>query len=473
MNGIRDFRCAKLTTFVVQLRSCQPLIVENAVQSPNTRKFALAILFLSTVRLWASPEIPGSPQSQPIAIVNATVHPITSPTISECTVLFDNGRIVSVGQSVAIPEKTLVVDGTGKHVYPGLFNADGNLGLIEINSVRASDDTGEVGQLNMNVRTEKAINPDSELIPVTRSGGVLFNLTAPSRGLLTGTSAILQLDGWTTEDLTLKAPASMHIRWPRINQPNHEDEEDGEQHDAEHDHNESLTLLEDSIATARIYQQARRANPQRPIDLRWEAMLGVLDKTIPIVAEASKAAQIQSAISFASRHDLKLIIYGGHDAEQCAPLLKSKNVPVIVNGVYRLPMRRHEAYDSAYTLPARLQASGIQFCIAGYARFDASNIRNLPYHAAMAAAFGLDKQDALRAITLWPAEILGVAQQIGSLDAGKHASLIMTDGELFDTATKVTHAWLQGRVVDLSDRHKRLYEKYTERQNQDKIPISP
>ena len=435
------------------------------LSNPIPRSAFVAYCFIATT-LFASPEIPGAPQTQPIAIVDATIHSISKPAIENGTVLFEKGRITAVGKDVTIPADAKTVNANGKHVYPGLFNTDGNLGLIEINAVHASDDTGEVGQLNMNVRTEKAVNPDSELIPVTRSGGVLFNLTAPSRGLFTGTSAILQLDGWTTEDLTLKAPASMHVRWPSLNEPDHERDDDKDDEEESHSHNEQLQALEDAIRKAKAYRLARESDPNQPIDLRWESMLSVLSRDIPLVANAEKASQVQSAVAFASRHKLRLIIYGGHDAVQCADLLKSQDVSVIVNGVYRLPLRRNESYDSAYSLPARLKKSGIKFCIAGHARFDASNIRNLPYHAAMATAFGLDKQDALRSITLWPAEMLGVDKEIGSLDKGKHATLIITDGDLFDTATHVTNAWVQGRMVDLSDRHKQLYKKYAERQQQ-------
>jgi len=433
----------------------------------HTKTLPVALLLILAAHISlvsASPEIPGAPQEQPIAIVGATVHPISQPEIEIGTVLFDKGRIVAVGDDVELPKGTKVVQADGMHIYPGLFNTDGNLGLIEINAVRASDDLGEVGRLNMNVRAEKAINPDSELIPVTRSGGVLFNLTAPSRGLITGTSAILQLDGWTTEDFTLKAPAAMHIRWPMPSAPDHQ--HDHEEEDDHEGHEKQLEQLEEAFSKAKAYQKSRDANPNQPIDLRWEAMLPVLNGEVPVVANADRTTQIQSAVAFASRHKLKLIISGGHDAEQCAELLKSQNVPVIIQGVYQLPQRRHEAYDAAYTLPVRLKKAGVTYCIAGSARFDASNIRNLPYHAAMATAFGLPKDEALKAITLSPAQIFEVETQIGSIEEGKHATIIITDGDLFDTASRVTQAWVQGRVVDLSDRHKRLFKKYAERQKQ-------
>ncbi len=434
---------------------------------PTLALFALTFVAIASIPALAGPEIPGAPQKKPVAITGATIHRVAQPPITDATLVFDNGKITQVGRDVEIPEDAKIVNAAGKHVYPGLINMDGSLGLIEVNAVRATDDTGEVGQLNMNVRADVAVNPDSQLIPVTRSGGVLMNLTAPKRGLITGMSALLQLDGWTTEDLAFHTPAGMHVRWPGLNEAEHHEEEK-EVADRVKQRDERLRRIEEVFDAALAYQKSRAHNPDQPVDLRWEAMLPVLDGDVPIIAAADRATQIQSAVAFANRRKLQLIIYGGHDAEQCAELLKAQNVPVILTGVYRLPMRRNEAYDSAFTLPARLHKAGVRFCISGAGRFDAANIRNLPHHAAMAIAFGLPEADAIRAITHWPAEILGVADRVGTLEKGKLATLIIADKNIFDSATNVTHAWVQGREVDLANRHKRLYRKYLERQKQNR-----
>lgn len=408
----------------------------------------------------ASPEIPGEPQAKPIAIVRGTVHPVSSKPIENATVLFAGGRITAVGTNLDLPAGTVVVDASGKHVYPGLFNTDGVLGLIEINSVRATVDYREVGTFNPNVRAEVAINPDSELIPVTRAGGVLLNLTKPSGGRISGTSAILQLDGWTWEEMTVHAPAGMHLNWPAMTQGRTLDEENKE---GQKRRDEQLQELEQFFEQATVYDRARTADPSLPVDLRWEAMRSVLAKQTPLVIEADEAAAIQSAVAFASRRDLKIILVGGYDAEQCAPLLREQDVPVVIAGIYRLPRRRSDPYDAPFTLPERLRRSKIKFCIAGSARFDAANIRNLPQHAAMAAAFGLAEQQALRAITLSPAEIFGVADRVGSLEPGKDATLIIADGYILGSTANVTGAYIQGRAVDLSNRHQRLYRKYQKR----------
>ena len=167
-------------------------------------------------RGFASPEIPGAEQSEPIAIVNATVFPMSSEPLPNATLLFAEGKIVAVGQQIEIPENAQRIDAMGKHVYPGLINAGGQIGLIEINSIKATDDSREVGTLNPNVKAQVAVNPDSEIIPVTRANGVLMSLSVPQGGLISGTSALLQLDGWTWEEMTLIAPAAMHIQWPNV-----------------------------------------------------------------------------------------------------------------------------------------------------------------------------------------------------------------------------------------------------------------
>lgn len=436
----------------------------------STQRFALiiatsfALTCLPARLAVASPEIPGAPQKDPIAIVNATVHPVDGSVIPNATVVFENGKITQVGTDVVLPTDTQTRDGKGLHVYPGLFNTDGALGLIEINSVRATDDRAEVGRINANVRADIAVNPDSELIPVTRSGGVLLNLTTPSGGLVSGQSAILQLDGWTTEDLTLKSSAGMHLHWPRLvdNEHHHEHGKNEESQEKQ------LTAIEEFFQQAESYDQARAATPSLPVDLRFESMRAVLSKEIPLIVSANRAPEIRSAVAFAADRNLKLIIYGGEDAVECAELLRSQQVPVIISGVYRLPTRRDSAYDERFTLPARLLKEKIKFCISGYGRFDAPQIRNLPYHAAMAVAFGLPAEEALRAITLSPAEILGVQDRVGSLSPGKDATLIVANGDIFDTATNVVDAYVQGRHVDLSDRHKRLFRKYEARQEQEK-----
>lgn len=408
------------------------------------------LLVSGAVPAIASDAVPAPPQKNPIALVGGTVHPITSSPIENGTILFADGKISAVGREVVIPEGIKQFDVTGKHIYPGLFNAGGQLGLVEIDSTRSTIDYSELGSINPNVRAETAVNPDSELIPVTRSNGVLLTLTVPTGGLISGSSAVLQLDGWTWEDLTLKSHAGMHINWPRVGAGG----ENSKRKDP-------LRPLEEFLRDARAYAKARSAEPNsHPVDLKLESMLRVIDHSVPMIVHADRAEQIQSAVAFAKRENVRLIIYGGYDAESCARLLRDNDVPVIINSVYRLPLRRSEPFDQAYTLPERLRKSGVRYCIAGVDRFGTSNLRNLPYNAATAVAYGLPPDEAMKSITLYPAEILGVDERVGSLEVGKDATLIVTDGFPLETWTNVESAFVEGGHLDLTDRHKTLWKKY-------------
>lgn len=411
----------------------------------------------------ASPEIPGAEQTAPIALIGGTIHPVHGKPIEDAVLLFDQGRIAAVGKSVDIPENAERIDVSGKHVYPGLFDAFTDIGLVEINAIRATRDGYETGAINPNVKAQVAVNPDSEIIPVTRSNGVLLALTCPGGQRLSGKSAVLQLDGWTWEDMTVQPDVGMHIDWPRMAPVSDWWIEKSAQEQIK-ERDAAMRALRDAMQDVRAYQKARQSNPEtQPIDLRWEAMLPVLQGKLPLIVSADDAQQIQAAVAFAAREKMRLIIYGGYDAEQCADLLKKYDVPVIIAGVYRLPMRRSDQYDAAYTLPARLHAAGVRFCISGSGRFGASNVRNLPYHAATAVAYGLSRDEAVKSITLYPAQILGVADRVGSLEVGKHATLFVADGDPLETPTQVEMAFVQGRRVQLMDRHKRLWKKYQEK----------
>ncbi|MBA3316123.1 MAG: amidohydrolase family protein [Planctomycetota bacterium] len=399
---------------------------------------------LFTAAAIASDAIPAARQDNPVALVNAAIYPVSGPAIEGGTIVFADGKITAVGKDVEIPDDAERIDLKGQRVYPSLFEAMSDVGLVEIDAVRATIDKAETGSLNPNVKAWVSVNPDSEVIPVTRSNGVLIAVTAPSGGLISGQAGVLQLDGWTYEDLTLKAPVGLVVNWPRIRNAD----------DKPH------TALDRAFDDARAYLKARQAKPDLPMDLRHEAIALVINREVPLIVAADELEQIQSAVAFADKQNVKLIIDGGYDAPLCANLLAAKDVPVIVGGVYRLPRRRSDAYDRAYTVPAELHSAGVKFCISGANRFGSSNARNLPYHAATAAAFGLPPEEALRAITLAPAEILGVADRVGSLEVGKDATLFIANGDPLEAATQVTAAYVQGRPLDLTDRHKQLYEKY-------------
>lgn len=428
-------------------------------------RFFTSLLGLFTVSIAvAHDQIPGAPQTVPIVIEGGTIHVIDGPDIENGQVLFENGKITAVGKNLQLPDRTLQVNASGKHVYPGLIECMTDIGLREISAVDETDDRTEYGSLNPNARSWVAVNPDSELIPVARAGGVLVGMTAPRGRYLRGQSAVLYLDGWTVSDMALRAPAALCVDWRYLHPRDSDDKKQAEQRD------EKWKELDELLDQTRRYRDARRERSgQTQSNVRLESLLPLVDGKLPLLAEADSQSAIESAVAYAQSQGLKLIIYGGYEADACAELLKRFKIPVIVAGVYRLPRYRDDPYDASYTLPERLREAGVSFAIGGSGTVSpggAAAMRNLPYHAACAVAYGLPHDEALRSITLSAAEILGVEDRIGSIKVGKDASLIITDGDILETESHVTEAYIQGRVVDLGSRHKMLYEKYQRKYQQ-------
>jgi imidazolonepropionase-like amidohydrolase len=294
---------------------------------------------------------------------------------------------------------------------------------------------------------------------------VLLAVTAPKGVLVAGRAAVIQMDGWTPEQMSLKDGVGLHIHWPQpsSNPPPPDPFDDpvvGLQRE------DGVQILRKAFNDARQYAAARKADPDYPVDAKWESLQDVLAGKVPVMIHAESLEQIQGAVAFGDEFKLKVVIVGGYDAPRCADLLKPRDIPVIVLAVYRLPRRRSDDYDAPYTLCERLRKEGIKFCISSNNRFGASMVRNLPYHAATAAAYGLPADEALKAITLYPAQICGVADRVGSLKPGKDATLFLASGDPLETPTQIHGAYIQGRKVAWNDRHKRLFEKYQEKYKQ-------
>ena len=425
---------------------------------------AIVLCWLAAVPLAPSDQVPGSPQERPIILIGATIHPVSGPSIPGGQILFIEGKIVQVGRDLSVPEGALVVDLSGKHIYPGLIAANTMLGLVEVNAVRATRDLEEVGSLNPNVRAERAYNPDSEHIPVTRANGIALAHVVPQGGLLSGTSAVMMLDGWTWEDALLSGGVGVWLSWPEMavvvrtgsGKSREEQEKEIEQ---------NLRTLDETFDKAEAFHRARRPGNAEPrTDLRWEGLGPVIEGRAPLFIRADHVSQIASAVNWTRRRDYKMVLVGGRDSWRLTGLLKANDVPVIVRGIHNLPGRRWEAYDQAFILPEQLRSAGVRFCLAPSNLY--RNVRNLPYEAATSVAFGLPREEAIRALTLYPARILGIDHRVGSLDPGKDATLMVTSGDPLDTRSQVEQLYIQGRVVDLGNRHRSLYEKYQERQRQ-------
>lgn len=438
-------------------------------------KLALLTAWLSVaVTAQASPNVPPPPQREPLLLRNATLHPVTGPVIAGGSLLIEAGRIRAIGGAdLVAPPGARTVDLGGRHVYPGMVAANTSLGLAEIRSVSASNDSTETGALNPNARALVAFNADSELLPVTRGGGVLTALSVPETGrtgLIAGTSALLQLEGWNWQDMALVPEFGLHIVVPRLrlNSALFPTQPEARLAEIRRSTEARLKLLDDAFDAAKAYALARAADPATPVDTRWEAMRAVLPAAPgatparPVVMHADDLAQIRFALDFAARHGLKLIVSGGADAWRVADTLRERQVPVIIDGLLRLPLRRDDPPDALFSLPAKLAAAGVRYCIADGGR-DSSNTRNLPFEAAQARAFGMPDDEALKAVTLYPAQILGVADKLGSLEVGKLATLFVADGDPLEPSTRIERVFMQGREVELVDRQTALRDKYLKR----------
>jgi imidazolonepropionase-like amidohydrolase len=423
--------------------------------------FALLLLlpFLLAAPADAQNHIPAPPQNGAIALVGGTVHPVSGPAIEGGTVVFEDGVITAVGRDVQIPAGADRIDVSGLHVYPGLIDGFSQMGLYEIGAVDMTVDVNERGDINPNVRVELAVNPESRHIGTARSNGVLVTVTTPGggwgAGLISGSSAALVLDGWSWEQMTLRAPVAMNVTWPN---PNNED-----------NYEQRIRELREAFASARAYRSARGAHeagqgPRHPVDARWEAMIPVLEGDIPVVVSAGELRQLQDALEWAEDEGVRLVLRGGADAWYVAEHLAAKDIPLLLTSVMSAPNRVWEPYDGAYGLPARLHEAGVRFAITGGSSAPYAN--RLPYEAGSAVAFGLSADEALKALTLYPAQFLGIDDRVGSLEAGKDATLIITTGDPLDYPTTIERAFIQGRDIDMMDAHRFFFEKYMEKVRQ-------
>lgn len=406
-----------------------------------------------------------APQREAVYIYNAKLHTVSDGTIEGGALLLRDGKIAAVwskdqDREVAA-ESTVSIDAQGKHVYPGLISPWTALGLSELGSLPDTIDLDELGDLNAEVRAGAAVNPDATAIPVTRLNGVLCAGIAPSGGLLPGRLGVLALAGWTVEDMALRNDAGVIVEWPssgpRGRGRRGRAAESGE--DPRERSKRAIDSLRALFAEARSYHRARAADPDTPMDLRYEGLRPALTRACPVFVRASSRTQIEQAVDWAAAEQIRLVLVGAEQAASCIDLLKRHDVALIVASTHRLPERRDADYDDAFTLPARLEAAGLRWCLAhefgGFA-----NERNLPYAMGTAIAYGLERRAALRAMTLSTAEILGVADRVGSLGVGKDATLFVADGEPWEHTTKISEVWIGGRKVELVSKQTELVKKY-------------
>ncbi|WP_417689813.1 amidohydrolase family protein [Pseudidiomarina sp.] len=425
------------------------------------KKLLIAVA-AATVTLSAAANdiVPAEPQQQPILLQNGTLHTVTNGVQEDTDLLFIDGKISAIGSDLAAPDGAQIIDVSGKHVYPGVIALDTTIGLREIEAVRATEDAEEVGSVTPEVSGHVAYNPDSEVIPTIRCNGVSHAQIVPQGDLVMGRSSLLQLDGWTYEDAGERLNVGVHVNWPRvgINTAWWERRSPEEQRKA---NAEARKNLEKTFVQAKAYYDAKLAGELQGTDLRWEAMLGLFDGTSTLFVHANDQRQIEEAMELTQEWGFDWVLMGARDAWRMADELAAAEVRVVFGAPFGLPSRHDEAFDQAFATPAALAEAGVNFAISYPGYWD---VRNLPFAAGNAVAYGLDREAALAAITLKPAEFLGVADRLGSLEEGKQATLVISAGDLLDPIGQQVEAlFIDGRNVDLNNRHLQLYNKYKQK----------
>ena len=416
-------------------------------------------------------------RSQNLLLSGATVHTVSGETYSPGQVLIENGKIAAVGATVP-GRGAQTIDLKGQHLYPGIIAMDTLLGLTEIGAVRATQDSTEVGEFTPDVESWIAVNPDSELIPVTRANGIAYFEPVPEGGLVSGQSGLVASDGWTSEQRAIKKPIGLHLFWPRMNLDASTRERGGrrggggkaksiEEQAAER--RAKLRSTQDFFEEAKAYAKAKDASTKGSLSApekipAWEAMLPYVRGELPIMIHADETRQIKAAVEWTDTNHYKMILVGGRDAWMNAELLGAKKIPVIYADTFTLPAHDTESYDVHFKAPEVLRKAGVQVVFGnGLTTMDAALTKNLPYSAAQAVAFGMPEPEALKGITLYPAQLAGVADRLGSIEAGKEATLFVADGDILDIRAHVKRMWVAGKEVSLENRHTRFYEKYKNR----------
>ena len=405
--------------------------------------------------------VPAADQSEPIAITGAVIHVGNGMVINDGVITFNEGLITAVGtvtEGVDLVDH-LLIDVQGRHVYPGFVLPNSTLGLIEVNSVRATSDVLEEGDINASVRSAIAYNTDSEIIPANRFNGILTAQVVPQGGLISGSSTVFKLDGWNWEDAMLAEDVGLHMHWPSYTQ-RRRNPETGLFETVDNENYEGQTQLLHSL-----FQDAQAYTGQ-PLNLNLLAMQPLFNGVAKLFVHADEAKQIISAVRFARSYGVQdITLVGGADALSVKDFLLAQDIPVIYERIHELPLRDWQDVDTPFKAPFLLHNAGIKIGIGGGAT-SIDRQRNLPFFAGTAAAYGLDREIALTMITRVNAEILGVAERVGTLEVGKDATLFISEGDALDMRTsQVLGAYIQGRDIDLYGTQQQLYERFRDKYN--------
>jgi imidazolonepropionase-like amidohydrolase len=446
---ISDMRFIKYMGKMVNIFSVGGLMQKTA---------AAFVLLLTGYALQAQDQVlPAAKQQERITLTNATIHVGNGQVLNNGSISFENGKIVATGANAG-GGKT--IDLQGKHVYPGLIASDCTVGLTEIEAVRSSRDNTELGELNASVRSIIAYSADSKIINTLRSNGLLMAHVAPQGGIISGSSSVVQFDAWNWEDAAYKMDNGMYFNMPNLVQPPNPFAaflaQTGQQQG-----NPTQQALEQLESVKNYFREAKaylRENNHGTVNLKYEALRNLFDKKQKLYVRCNYSKQILAAVDMAREFDLDMVIVGGDDSWMVADLLKQYNIGVILGNPHELPVMQDDDVDQPYKTPAMLQKAGVVFALSIGGSWQQ---RNLPFVAGTAAAYGLTKEEALQSITLNAAKLLGVDAVAGSLETGKDANIIVSEGDVLDMkSSKITHAFIQGRAIDLTDKQKILFERY-------------
>ena len=421
-----------------------------------------------------------------VFIRNADVYPVTGAPMKGVSVLVQDGKIADIGAKLTPAKGVKIIDAKGMRVYPGFIDSATNLGLAEISAVRETVDTGELGDFMPQLFALHAVNPESEHLGVVRVNGITSALTLPGGGggggrgggraqFISGKAALIHTSGWTWEDMSISPDAAIQLNFPSLGGrggrggeiPPEIAQMLGEAAgatgaNARRTYEEGIAKINQFFDDARHYKAAKDAHTAGlKVDLKLEAMIPVLERKVPVAVSASTPETIKDAIKFADKQGVKIVIMGPREVGDVGPELKSHNIPVILGRALALPEHEDDSYDQAMALANQFYKAGVKFA---FGTFNNEFVRNLPFEAAAASGFGLPQDEALKAITINPAEIWGKADLLGSVEKGKMADLLITNGDPLEIQTKIEHLIIKGQEVPLTNKQTRLFEKYSGRQ---------
>jgi imidazolonepropionase-like amidohydrolase len=449
----------------------------------NLRRIAIALtVILVTVQLvtsWLRTNAEPGPAAPAhvYALRGAKVYTLAGPPVENATVVIRDGKIAAVGQSVDVPGDAEVIDVKGLEIYPGIFDSVTTLGLEEIPAVPATVDTPDVGNYNPQLVAITAVHPSSEQIPVARANGITHVLATPLGGgggfrggggtVIAGQASAIHLAGWTVEEMLIRRSVAMVVDWPTLQTRTFDvttfTPRERPFTEVKQEYDKRIFELVDLLERARHYAQAMEKGSRQNYDrdLKLEALVPVVQGELPVLVVANQKRAIHDAVEFCEKQKLKMILGGGSESYKVKDLLASKHIPVILGPTQSLPADEDAPYDQSFTTPGQLQAAGIKIAFASFN--DASFARRLPYQAANAVAYGLPYDEALKAVTLYPAQMLGLADQLGTIEPGKLADLIVTDGDPLAIPTQVKYLFINGQLTSMDNKQLRLYEEYRKR----------